>query len=65
MKQSDRNQVSEFRQTSTRSAKTINQPERQVLELRLQLDERDQYLAAARAANHELIAQLNTATRHR
>ena len=44
---------------------TINQLEQQVLELRLQLDERDQDLAAARAANRELIAQLNTATRHR
>lgn len=43
---------------------TINQLEQQVLDLRLQLDERDQDLAAARAANRELIAQLNTATRH-
>lgn len=39
--------------------------EQQVLDLRLQLDERDQDLAAARAANRELIAQLNTATRDR
>jgi len=44
---------------------TINHLEQQVLELRLQLDERDQDLAAARAANRELIAQLNTATRQR
>lgn len=43
----------------------ITQLEQQVLDLRLQLDERDQDLAAARAANRELIAQLNTATRHR
>ena len=44
---------------------TINHLEQQVIDLRLQLDERDQDLAAARAANRELIAQLNTATRHR
>ena len=44
---------------------TINQLEQQAIELRLQLEERDQDLAAARAANRELIAQLNTATRHR
>ena len=37
----------------------------QTVELRLQLDERDQDLAAARAANRELMAQLNTAPRHR
>jgi hypothetical protein len=29
----------------------------------MQLDERDQDLAAARAANRELMAQLNTTTR--
>ena len=43
----------------------VNHLEQQVIDLRLQLDERDQDLAAARAANRELIAQLNTATRHR
>jgi len=44
---------------------TISHLEQQVIDLRLQLDERDQDLTAARAANRELIAQLNTATRHR
>jgi hypothetical protein len=44
---------------------TISHLEQKVIDLRLQLDERDQDLAAARAANRELIAQLNTATRHR
>ena len=44
---------------------TISTLEQQAIDLRLQLDERDQDLAAARAANRELIAQLNTATRHR
>src|SRR5674476_640569 len=43
----------------------INHLEQQTVELRLQLDERDQDLAAARAANRELIAQLNTPARHR
>jgi chromosome segregation ATPase len=43
----------------------INYLEQQVVDLRLQLGERDQDLAAARAANRELIAQLNTAPRHR
>ncbi len=43
----------------------IGHLEQQVIDLRLQLDERDQDLTAARAANRELIAQLNTATRHR
>ena len=33
--------------------------EQQTVELRLQLEERDQDLAAARAANRELMAQLN------
>jgi chromosome segregation ATPase len=33
--------------------------EQQVVELRVQLEERDQDLTAARAANRELIAQLN------
>ena len=36
----------------------------QVIDLRLQLEERDQDLAAARAANRELMAQLNATTRH-
>ena len=43
----------------------INHLEQQGVELRLQLAERDQDLAAARAANRELMAQLNTAPRHR
>jgi hypothetical protein len=38
--------------------------EQHVADLRLQLDERDQDLAAARSANRELMAQLNT-TGHR
>ena len=33
--------------------------EKQVVDLRLQLEERDQDLTAARAANRELMAQLN------
>jgi len=37
--------------------------EQQVTDLRMQLDERDQDLAAARAANRELMAQLNTTRR--
>jgi hypothetical protein len=41
----------------------ITDLEQQVTDLRLQLDERDEELAAARAANRELIAQLNTAAR--
>jgi len=43
----------------------ITHLEQQAIDLRLQLEERDQELAAARAANRELMAQLNTATRHR
>ena len=39
--------------------------EQQIVELRLQLEERDEDLAAARAANHELMARLNTPTRLR
>jgi hypothetical protein len=39
--------------------------EQQVIDLRLKLEERDQDLAAARAANRELMAQLNTTARHR
>ena len=42
----------------------INHLEQQAVDLRLQLDERDQDLAAARAANRELMAQLNTPARH-
>jgi hypothetical protein len=34
--------------------------EQQAIDLRMQLDERDQDLAAARAANRELMAQINT-----
>jgi hypothetical protein len=37
-----------------------NALEQQIIDLRLQLEERDQDLAAARAANRELMAQLNT-----
>jgi hypothetical protein len=37
----------------------ITHLEQQVVDLRLQLEERDQDLAAARSANRELIAQLN------
>src|SRR5664279_3874998 len=43
----------------------INHLEQQTVDLRLQLGERDQDLAAARAANRDLMAQLNTATRPR
>ena len=43
----------------------INHLEQQAIDLRLQLDERDQDLAAARAANRELMAQVNTGIRHR
>ena len=46
-------------------SQTINHLEQQAIDLRLQLDERDQDLAAARAANRELIGQLNTAQRTR
>jgi hypothetical protein len=46
---------------------TLNQRiihlEQQVTDQRLQLEERDEELAAARAANRELMAQLNTAAR--
>ena len=37
--------------------------EQQIIDLRLQLEERDSELAAARAANRELMAQLNAASR--
>jgi chromosome segregation ATPase len=39
--------------------------EQRVVDLRLQLEERDQDLAAARAANRELMAQINTANPNR
>jgi hypothetical protein len=39
--------------------------EQQIIDLRLLLEERDEELAAARAANRELMAQLNATTRHR
>jgi len=39
--------------------------EQQAIDLRLQLEEQGQDLAAARAANRELMAQLNTPPRHR
>jgi chromosome segregation ATPase len=41
----------------------ITHLEQQTAGLRMQLEERDQDLAAARAANRELMAQLNHATR--
>jgi hypothetical protein len=41
----------------------ITSLERQVTDVRMQLDERDQDLAAARAANRELMARLNTTRR--
>jgi hypothetical protein len=41
------------------------QLEQQATDLRLQLEERDQDLTAARAANRELMAQLNATARHR
>ncbi len=39
--------------------------EQHIIDLRLQLQDRDQDLAAARAANRELMAQLNATTRRR
>ena len=42
----------------------ITHLEQQAIDLRLQLEEQGQDLAAARAANRELMAQLNTAPRH-
>jgi len=41
--------------TSTPSASRPTQLEQQAIDLRLQLEERDQDLAAARAANQELM----------
>jgi hypothetical protein len=41
----------------------ISQMEQQVIDLRLQLEEQGEDLAAARAANRELMAQLNTTTK--
>ncbi len=43
----------------------ITHLQQQTVDLRLQLDEREQDLAAARAANRELMAQLNTPARQR
>jgi hypothetical protein len=43
----------------------ITQLEQQAIDLRLRLEERDEELAAARAANRELMAQLNATARHR
>ena len=43
----------------------ITHLEQQAIDLRLQLEERDQDLTAARAANRELMAQLNVTARHR
>jgi hypothetical protein len=46
-------------------AQQVTYLEQQAIDLRLQLEERDQDLAAARAANRELMAQLNAAPRNR
>jgi chromosome segregation ATPase len=43
----------------------ISQLEQHNLDLKQQLDEREEDLAAARAANRELMARLNTPTRLR
>jgi hypothetical protein len=43
----------------------ISQLEQQVIDLRLQLEEQGDDLTAARSANRELIAQLNTTAKHR
>ena len=43
----------------------ITHLEQQVTDLRLQLEEGDEELAAARAANRELMAQLNATSRRR
>ena len=43
----------------------ISHLEQQAADLSLQLEERDQDLAAARAANRELMAQLNTTPQRR
>jgi Family of unknown function (DUF6262) len=42
----------------------ISQLEQQVIDLRLQLEEQGDDLTAARAANRELMAQLNTTAKH-
>jgi len=42
----------------------ITQLEQQAIDLRLQLEEQGEDLAAARAANRELMAQINTTARH-
>jgi chromosome segregation ATPase len=47
-----------------RLAQENSQLQQQVIDLRLQLEERDQDLAAARSANRELMAHLNHAMRH-
>ncbi|MEU7025069.1 DUF6262 family protein [Streptomyces sp. NPDC046275] len=41
-------------------ARRVSELEQQILDLRAELDERDDDLAAARAANRELMAQINT-----
>ena len=43
----------------------ISQLGQQIIDLRLQLEEQGEDLAAARAANRELMAQLNTTAKHR
>jgi chromosome segregation ATPase len=43
----------------------ITHLEQQAIDLRLQVEERDEELAAARAANRELMARLNATARHR
>ena len=42
----------------------ISQLEQQIIDLRLQLEEQGEDLTAARAANRELMAQLNTTAKH-
>ena len=44
-------------------AQKIARLEQQAIDLRLQLEQRDEDLTAARAANRELMAQLNTTAR--
>jgi hypothetical protein len=43
----------------------ITQLEQEAIDLRIQLEERNEELAASRAANRELMAQLNATARHR
>jgi hypothetical protein len=49
------------RSTGILVTQRITTLEQQVVDLKLELDERDEELAAARAANRELITRINTA----